>query len=190
MPRAKTKQLVSLILYRHDVFKQGRGNELLVREIQEELLYEYGRKTTRAHIRRLIRNQEHKGIIEREFHYLHTGLHGDKGQANSYTVKNILGVFDLFLSGKDLQAMKEARQKEKAIKAGMPLDCFKPGYTPSLAYIEKYSPFYKAATQADLGPKYPSGDIRNYERQKRVNAIMSALKRKRQQAEKDALARS
>jgi len=86
--------------------------------------------------------------------------------------------------------MTEVKKKEKAIKAGMPLTCFKPGYTPSLAYIENYSPFYRAATEANLGPKYPKGDLRNMDRQQKVNAIMSALKRERQQAETDALARS
>jgi len=190
MPRVKTEQLVSLILYRHNGFKQGRGDELLIREIQGELLYEFGRKATRAHIRRLTRNQEHKGVIKRELHYLHTGLHGDKGQANSYMVKDILSVFDLFLSDKDLQIMEKVRKKGKVTKEGLRLPRFKPGYLPSLAYMENYSPFYKAATEADLGPKYPSGDPRNMKRQQRVNAIMSALKRERQQAETDALARS
>jgi len=189
MPRVKTEQLVSLILYRHNGFKQGRGDELLIREIQRELLYEFGRKATTAHIRRLTRSQEHKGVIKRVFNYLHTGLHGDKGQANSYIVKDILSVFDLFLSDKDCQTMKKVRKKGGITKEGLHLPRFKRGYFPSLAYMQNYSPFYKAATEANLGPIFPKGDPRNMDRQQRVNAIMSALKRKRQQTAKDALAR-
>jgi len=86
--------------------------------------------------------------------------------------------------------MEKVRKKGEVTKERLRLPRFKPGYTPSLAYIENYSPFYRAATQADLGPIFPKGDPRNMDRQKRVNAIMSALKRERQQAEKDALAQS
>jgi len=190
MRRVKTEQLIGLILYSYDGLRQGGPVNVLIREIQGKLLYDFGRKVTTAHIRRLIRNLEHKRAIERKFDYLHTGQYGDQAQANRYIVKDVLSVFDLFLSDKDLETMIEVKKKERATKAGMSLTCFKRGYLPSLAYIENYSPFYKASTQADLGPKFPKGDIRNMDRQKKVNTIMIRLKRELQQAEKDALAQS
>jgi len=190
MPRVKTEQLVALILYRSNGSRQGGIVDILIREMKERLLLEFGRSVTTAHIRRLIRKHEHKGVIERELTYLHTGRYGDHAQASRYLLKDILSVFDLFLSDKDLETMTKAKKKKRAIKAGMPLTCFRRGYLPSLAYIENYSPYYKASTQADLGPKYPRGDPRNMDRQKRVNTIMIRLKRERQQAEKDALAQS
>lgn len=187
MPRAKTEQLVALILYRCSGFTKDYVVPIFLIDIQERLLNDFGRRVTTKHIRRLIRRLKYKGIIERVCNYLNTGTKGHYAQANRYVVKDILRLFDLFVSDKDLETMTKAEKKKKAIKAGMPLDCFKPGYTPSDAYIENYSPFYRAATQGDLGPKYPSGDPRNYERQKRVNTIMIKLKRELQQGEKDAL---
>jgi len=100
--RAKTEQLVLLILYKCSGFSQGQVVAIFVKDIQERLLDDFGRNVTTKHIRRLIRRLEHKGIIEREFHYLHAGTKGHYAQANTYVVKDILRPFDLFLSDKDM----------------------------------------------------------------------------------------
>jgi len=187
MSRVKTEQLVALILYSYDGLRTGVVRNILIRDIQEKLLSDFGREITTAHIRRIIHSLEHKGFIEKESHYLNGGRHGHSSQANGYKVKDILRLFNLFPSDRDLKNLQRKAVEEGAAKQGMPLTSFRRGYIPSLAYIENYSPYYRAATQANLGPKFPTGDPRNMERQKRVNSIMSGLKRERQQVDKDAL---
>ena len=179
MSRVKTEQLVVLILYRCVGLRKDLSFNITVRDIQEKLLSDFGREITTAHIRRIIHSLEHKGFIEKESHYLNGGRYGHNSQANRYKVKDVLRLFNVCPSDRDLKNLQRKAVKERAVKQGMPLTCFKPGYIPSLAYIENYSPYYRAATQANLGPKFARGDPRNMERQRRVNSIMSELKRER-----------
>ena len=79
--RAKTEQLVGLIVDRINILNHGQLSNVSVREIKETLLLEFGRDRTPKHIRRLLRNMEGKRTIRREFYYPYFGKYGDKAQA-------------------------------------------------------------------------------------------------------------
>ncbi|MBA7661836.1 hypothetical protein ES703_69856 [subsurface metagenome] len=175
--RPTTEHLIFLILYRHDGQKGSYGFGITVKEIQEELSFEAGRRPSTRHIRRLIVTLEDKGAIERDFNYLHGGHLGNEGQANRYIVKDIAKGFDFLLTDQELQIREETLKEQEGKEPSLPGSFYRHGYRPSKAYIKGYAPFYQAATRVNLSPKFPKGDPRNYERQKIVNNILIKKKR-------------
>jgi len=167
--RPTTEHLIFLILYRHDGRDNGSGLGISVKDIQEELSFEAGRRPSTRHLRRLLLNLERKGAIERDFNYLYSGRLGNEAQATKYIVKDVAKGFDFLLTDQELQRRKETREKDRRIQGSLPESFYDHGYKPSKAFIEGYSPFYQAATRSDMPPKFSKGDPRNYERQKRVN---------------------
>ena len=175
-PRPTTEHLIFLILYRHD----GRENRsrlgISVKEIQEELSFEVGRRPSTRHIRRLIVNLEDKGAIERELNFLHSGHTGNEAQATRYIVKDVAKGFNFLLTDQELKIREETLKKAEEEQSSLPESFYNHGYKPSKAYIEGYLPFYQAATRPDMPPKFSKGDPRNYERQKTVNMRLTQEK--------------
>lgn len=167
--RPTTEHLIFLILYRHDGRDNKSGLGITVKEIQEELSFEAGRRPSIGHIRRLIVNLEEKGAIKRDFNYLHSGHLGNEAQATRYIVKDLAKGFDFFLTDQELKARAETWKKAEEEQSSLPESFYNHGYKPSKAYVKSYSPFYQAATRPDMPPGFPKGDPRNYERQKTVN---------------------
>ena len=168
-PRPTTEHLIFLILYKHDGRENKSGLGITVKEIQEELTFEAGRRPSTRHIRKLIANLEGKGAIKRDFNYLHLGHLGNEAQATRYTVRDISKGLDFLLTDQELRIREETLKKAEEEQSSLPESFYNHGYKPSKAYIEGYSPFHQAATRPDLPPKYPPGDPRNYERQRTVN---------------------
>ena len=175
--RLPTEHLIFLILYRYD----GRGHifglGISVKDIQKELTLETGRRPSARHIRRLLVHLEEKGAIKREFNYLHSGNLGNEAQATRYIVKDVAKGFDFLLTDQELQIREETLKEQEGKEPSLPGSFYRHGYKPSKAYIKGYAPFYQAATRVNLPPKFPKGDLRNYERQKTVNAILIKKKR-------------
>jgi len=171
-PRFTTEQLTALILYRHDGTGKIPGPRLTMRDIKEQLTCLSGRRPSIRHIRRLILSLERKGVIERVFHHRQDGRYGDQVQATEYIVKDLYKVFDLVLSDKELETRTQARERDRKIKGSLPASFSKKEYYPSRAYIEAYSPYYKAIMQADLGPIFPKGDPRNHDRARNANRVL------------------
>jgi len=175
--RLPTEHLIFLILYRHD----GRENRsrlgISVKDIQKELTFETGRRPSARHIRRLLLNLEDKGAIERDFNYLHGGHSGNEAQATRYTVKDVAKGFDFLLTDQELKTREETLKQAEEEQSSLPGSFYRHGYKPSKAYIKGYAPFHQALKETPLPLKFPSGDPRNYERQKTVNEILIKKKR-------------
>ncbi|GAI68203.1 unnamed protein product, partial [marine sediment metagenome] len=174
--RPTTEQLIFLILYRYNRRANESGFGIAVKEIRKELAFEVGRKPSARHIRSLLVHLEEKGAIERDFNYLQAGLSGNESQATRYIIKDVAKGLDFFLTDQELRVKGEILSMTREQQSKLPGLFYKRGYKPSKAYIENYSPFYQALKETPLPPKFPKGDPRNFERQKRNNEILLAKK--------------
>jgi len=94
-------------------------------------------------------------------------------------VTDLNKAFSFELSDQEQHVRDAVQRKPQERKSSPPVKCSNRHYQPSQAYLENYSPFYDAITHAELGPKWPIGDPRNYDRVKRANSVHLEEKRKR-----------
>ena len=169
MTRFTTKQLTVLVLLSYDGSRPAQIWNPTLRDLQDHLRYDFGRKVHKRHLSRLLSELDQEGIITRDFNCWYSRPRGTQEQATKYGVVDLYKAFDIPLSDKEQQTRQTAREKRQGTPWTLPARFSLNGWKPGRAYMERYGPFHQALAQADLGLRYPRGDPRNIEKVKRAN---------------------
>ncbi|MBA7538260.1 hypothetical protein ES705_30534 [subsurface metagenome] len=174
-----TKQWLVILLAREAHPFYGEWVTITTKQLHQALRYHAGRIVTQRHIRRLLQDLEQEGVIERDIRPHAAAIFGHQAQTTRYRVTDLNKAFSFDLSDQEQQVRDAAQREPPERKSGPPVKCSNRHYQPCDAYLENYSPFYDAITHAELPPKWPIGDPRNYDRVKRANSVHLEEKRKR-----------
>ena len=178
-PMFSTKQWLVILLARETHPFHGAWVTLTTKELHQALRYHAGRIVTQRHIRRLLRQADHEGILQRDIRPHAAAIFGHQAQTTRYRVIDLNKAFSFDLSHQEQQVRDAAQRESPERKSGPPVKCSNRHYQPCKAYLENYSPFHDAITRAELGPKWPKRDPRNLDRVRRANSAHVEQKRKR-----------